>query len=375
MSKKKLKVKIQKFGIINQILDKFKKTAAKSQLILLVLALSVAVFCLVYLWSRLKSEPGLDISNQDQPSSAMVGDGLARHLDGVLVAEGEENLTPIAVMIDNHVDSWPLAALTKAQLVYEAPAEGGLSRILAIYSPADDLPKIGPVRSARPYFVDWAKELGAIYIHCGGSPEALSDIQKEYADFDVNEFYQGEYFWRDDNRARPHNVFTSSKLMASYQTKKELTKSADFIPWQFADDAPLSSNPSQQPFVSFNYSTYPQYQIKWLYNSDDNNYQRLMGGTEFKDSDNQLVTAKNIIIQFVKSEILDAVGRRRLTLIGQGEILIIQNGVNRAGTWQKPDDKTRTKFYYQDGSEVKFVRGTTWVQVLPVGWEILTINN
>ena len=108
-----------------------------------------------------------------------------RYLDGVMVEVGEENNYPVAVMIDNLKEARPQSGLSKASVVYEAEAEGRITRYLAIYAGGKDVGEIGPIRSARSYFVDWAEEFSAAYIHCGGSPDALVKISKDNV-FDFN---------------------------------------------------------------------------------------------------------------------------------------------------------------------------------------------
>lgn len=114
----------------------------------------------------------LDSSQPDCP------DCLKRWLDGEMVAPDRAEAFPIAVMIDNDPAARPQFSLAQASLVYEAPVEGGMTRYMAIYPADTDILKVGPIRSARPYFVLIAAELGAIYLHVGGSPEALSDIKR-----------------------------------------------------------------------------------------------------------------------------------------------------------------------------------------------------
>jgi len=120
-----------------------------------------------------------------------------RLIDGICV-EYEKDVDPklVAVMVENHVDARPQSGLSKARIVYEAPVEANYSRFMLIYPLGDDIDKIGPVRSARPYYLDWLAEYDNImYMHVGGSPDAL-DIISERGLFDLNEFYRGWYYWR-----------------------------------------------------------------------------------------------------------------------------------------------------------------------------------
>ena len=151
----------------------------------------------------------------------------------VLVANVEEkqvqifkgNDRPIAVMIDNHSGAWPQAGLQDAYMVYEIVVEGGETRLMALFKGTNP-EKIGPVRSARHYFIDYAMENDAIYTHFGQSPQAESDIKK-YSINDINGIAEdGTTFWRVKDKAAPHNAVTSmEKLLASAKNKKYKTTS------------------------------------------------------------------------------------------------------------------------------------------------------
>ncbi len=294
---------------------------------------------------------------------------LPRYLDGVYVEPGAENLLPIAVMIDNHVDSRLPRGLSKAQLVYEAVTEGGISRFMAIYATDQEIEKIGPVRSARPYFVEWAEEWGVAYFHCGGSNQALNKLNFSSLIFDINEFYQGQYFWRDQSLPRPYNIFTSSELIRNCQSDKELSQQGNFISWQFVDD-PLELETVIED-IGFNYSPYDEYQVNWYYNQENNNYLRYQGSRPHLDEDGGQLLAKNIIFQYIATEVIDDIGRKEIDTRGQGEILIFQNGSVEEGRWKKITRQSKTKFYYSDGQEVVFNRGPTWIEVLPLGYEVV----
>ncbi|MBI5221693.1 MAG: DUF3048 domain-containing protein [Candidatus Magasanikbacteria bacterium] len=132
-------------------------------------------------------------------------------LDGTTVSSSEMiNPFVVGIMIDNHPDARPQSGLVAAKIVYEAPAEGGITRYFAIFDSIQSVEKVGPVRSARPYFVDWLEEYSGLYMHCGGAPEALAKIKSEKV-FDADEFFNGPYYWRDESRIAPHNLFTKSE--------------------------------------------------------------------------------------------------------------------------------------------------------------------
>ena len=162
--------------------------------------------------------------------------GFHRLIDGVAV-EDETKINPplFAVQVENMVDARPLSGVARANLVYETLAEAGITRLLAIYTADDTVSEIGPVRSARAYYVDWASEFGALYAHSGGSPEALSLIPN-YNVLDLNEFANGRFFWRSSSRYAPHNLYTSTELLNSAFTAKN-GAAENFTPWLFKDEA------------------------------------------------------------------------------------------------------------------------------------------
>jgi hypothetical protein len=283
-----------------------------------------------------------------------------RLLDGVYASPEEENLPPVAVMIDNHSDASPQAGLEKASLVYEAEVEGGYTRFMAVFATVEKIAQIGPVRSARPYFVDWAQEIGAVYAHCGGSPEALVAIEQRGL-ADLNEMYNGQYFWRPGDRSAPHNIFTSSDNLNKFLENKKISN--DGYPfWQFKNDTPVSSSSVDRDIV-VNYKS-PGLKAVWVYNKADNDYIRYSGGQPFFSAGGNLVSAKNIVIQFVPAKVIDDKLRLKMSHIGSGSAIICLDGLCREGDWSKSSASSRTKFSYKEAEEVSFNAGQTWIEVV-----------
>src|SRR3989338_917408 len=167
--------------------------------------------------------------------SAVTTPMVRRAIDGVLVAEGTKEAYPFAVVIENSVDAWPLSGIGAANLVWEAPAEAGIPRLLAVFADGSDVKEIGPVRSARPYFVDWTEEFHGLFGHVGGSPEALALLPSRDV-FDVNEFSRGQFFWRSRARSAPHNVYTSSQKLQEVITRYQLPIT-NYQSGKYKDDA------------------------------------------------------------------------------------------------------------------------------------------
>jgi hypothetical protein len=291
---------------------------------------------------------------------------IRRRIDGAFVSEGKENSFPYGVMIENHVDARPPAGLSRANLVYEAEAEGGITRFLAFYASGEKIGKIGPVRSARPYYLDWAQEYGALYAHCGGSPDALALIIKNKV-YDFNEFFRGKYFWRDQSRSAPHNVYTSSDRINEYLDANS-SKNGDYEAWSYKDDAVESERgTSSEIIVNFKK---PFFTVRWIYDGKTNDYLRMNGGEIHKDEDGSEIRAKNIMIEFVKSYPTDEKGRMETRTTGGGKGIFCFDGKCKDGEWRKPSARGRTVFFDSQNAEVSLNAGTIWIEAVPIGYKV-----
>lgn len=283
-----------------------------------------------------------------------------RHpLTGTLIDAPLSELPQVfGVMIENSIDAWPLTGIEEAFLVIEAPVEGGIPRFLAFYSSDQDVAKIGPVRSARPYYVDWNDELDALYAHVGGSPEALDKIAAVQTP-DLNEFYQGEYYWRGaPPRYAPHNVYTSTdNLTEALDEFSELVPNYDA--WLFADGAPSGLDRSLSIAMG------GAYDVTWHYDVVSNRYLREQAGDTYPVEGDGVVTVDNIVVLATDIEVIDSVGRRSIRTIGEGDALVVQNGNAILVKWQKDERTSRLRFSRMDtGDEIVFNAGATWIEVV-----------
>lgn len=339
-----------------------------------------AAFCLylfIFQPSWLNAHPRLIIVDRNNASSSATSTSLVnlacpdctpRLLDGVLVKKGEENLAPIAVVIDNHPEARPPLGLSQASLVFEAPAEGGTTRYLAVFVNGEKIESIGPVRSARPYFVAWAKELGAVFAHCGGSPEALDQIGKDGV-LDMNEFFNSGFFWRDSRLAAPHNVLSSSDLFRRFAGEKGLEE-GKYQPWLFSNaSSSLSLNLATSSKINIDFWG-DGYEVAWNYNSNTKVYERSLAGSQHKDSAGNLLSAKTVIIHYVAAKVTDAKLRLDISLIGSGEAKICSDGYCQEGKWRKDSRSSRTRYYLDNGEEFIFQPGNIWVEVVESGMKI-----
>ena len=275
---------------------------------------------------------------------------------------------PIAVMIDNHDDAWPQAGLQRAYMVYEIIVEGGETRLMALFKGADDVEKIGPVRSARHYFIDYAMENDAIYTHFGESPQASSDIKK-YSIAEIDGISEdGTTFWRVKDKAAPHNAVTSMKnLIQSAKNKNyRMTSSEDSVLNYVTDEVNLEDG---QGAVSVTIPHSQLQTVKYEYDEQNKVYERYARGKEQVDWDtDEPITVKNIIITFCDNYTLSDTenkGRQGLKNIGTFDGYYITNGkaIRIKCIKNARDEKT----VYQDlnGNEIDVNDGNTFVHICP----------
>jgi hypothetical protein len=336
----------------------------------------VIVGALYFFWPRKNtaSMPKQPINEPISENSSAFSYPYRSYVDGHgVMTPQEQKPEMVGVMIDNSPDVPSQAGLSEAKIVYEALAEGGITRYLAFFEKNQEVSMVGPVRSARKYFLDWLQEYGdAMYLHVGGSPEALAYLKKSDI-FDINEFGWGKYFWRSSERIAPHNAFTKSEnWQAIFDTYGKARAVKDWQGWTFGES--VSSTANEQPHQSVLVPYFSSYKILWRYNTSSTVYERLVNNQPDKDSEKNLLTAANIVVQFTSTTIVDEVGRRDVVTVGSGDVAVLQRGVIIRGTWKKDLVLARTKFFDSQGKEILLVPGKTWVQVVPVG-TVLEITN
>ncbi len=287
-------------------------------------------------------------------------DGLVpRCLDGVLVASEDSCLLPRAIMIENHVDARPLAGIAQASIVFEAPVEGGITRLMVVFDATTTVQEIGPVRSARPYYVEWAQSLGAVYAHVGGSPEALNRIGGLMNFKNLDEMAGENYFWRSKTRFAPHNVYTNSENLNECQDKKGWEPVAEFKPWIFIDQD-TDFTPGEIREITIPYSG--SYKVKWVYDTESGLYERYVGGRAEKDKQGDGIYYKNILVLVTEERTLDDVGRLFIRTTGTGKAYYFTGGEVTEAVWSRDSNEFYT-IKTADGRDVGFLRGNTWIHI------------
>lgn len=306
------------------------------------------------------------IMNKNNEETAVSGESelvTAEEEKTIQIFQGNDR--PLAIMIDNHKDAWPQAGLQEAYMVYEMIVEGGETRLMALFKGAD-LEKIGPVRSARHYFLDYAMENDAIYVHFGESPQAGNDIKK----YSINEIdgieEDGTTFFRVKGKASPHNAVTSTaKLLESAKNKRyKMTSNEESVLNYVADEVNLEE---AQGAVSVTIPHSELQTVKYVYDEENKVYERYARGKEQVDWDTgKAITTKNIIITFCDNYTLDDVenkGRQGLKNIGTFEGYYITNGKAIKIKCIKTERDEKTKYQDLEGNEIEVNDGNTFVNI------------
>ncbi len=305
------------------------------------------------------------------PSPVLVPDPL----DGTLVPEALAGRHPIAVMVDDLLPARPQSGFSDASVVWQAPAEGGIPRYMMVFSHGTPS-SIGPVRSARYYFIAWAAEWDALYVHAGGSPQALATLRGQGAGqlvYNADEFRYGPYLWRITSRAAPHNLYTDGAHLRRLAKVVGATAPVTDAAWSFAPDAPFDERPVGGRLEI----VYPANDVRYAYDRTTNTYLRSVSGeTAQRDAaSGQRVAPKNVVIMRMSFGPLNdgepQKHRLEAQVVGSGQAWIATNGRTIPGTWRKPTLTSPTRFYDRTGTPVTLTAGQTFVQVVPLGWTVV----
>ena len=344
---------------------KKKKSGAKILVVILVILIIAAGAVLAYKIVKDKENAETAVEEND------IMQAVVEEKKTVQIFKGDDR--PIAVMIDNHSDAWPQAGLQKAYMVYEIIAEGGETRLMALFKGAD-VDKIGPVRSARHYFIDYAMENDAIYTHFGQSPQAASDLKK-YSISDINGISEdGSTFWRVKDKAAPHNAVTSTeKLLKSAENKKYKLKSSQKSVLNYVTDEVELEDGQGAVSVTIPHSNLQT--VKYMYDEENKVYERYARNKEQTDWDTkETVTTKNIIITFCDNYALsdsENKGRQGLKNIGTFDGYYITNGKAIKIKCIKNAREDQTIYQDLEGNEIKVNDGNTFVNICPTSAKVV----
>jgi len=302
----------------------------------------------------------------------------ASPVNGVLIPNDEfarlQQRAPLAVMIENDPEARPQAGFNRADLVYEAVSEGGITRFMAVFW-RNDAERVQFIRSARIYYIHWAAELGAVYVHWGQVEDpGVVDVWPVLSRLNMrtlNGLFLGqEVGYRDPNRYAPHNVYTNTGLLWNSAQARGFAGPPALEPWRFKEDNPQRpADPANRAAttvdISFG-SPGSNFAVRWDYDAASNGYLRSMGGLPHTDAvTGERLTARNVAVQFATLRPSGVKSYNVIDTVGSGTAVVFQDGVAIEGTWRKDSEAGRTRFYDAAGNEIAFNRGPTWIEVVP----------
>ena len=298
------------------------------------------------------------------PNAVVTKDGqVINDLNGSWYSYEESRKRPVAVMINNLDAAMPQSGIGKADIIYEMLAEGGITRLMAVFSDYSGLDKIGPVRSARQYFDRrGALEHDAIFVHFGDSYLAAADFETYPIDHLDGMTQSG--FYRDNSRVAPHNAYTSADLINQmiesngFRTEKKDDYKSIFS-WNVNDTDLPEGSACNKLVTAYHSSRKPWFE----YDAETKTYKRFQyGGPQIDDQTGEQLAFKNVIVQFVEHTIpVEGDYLIDLTLVGSGDAYIATDGKITAIKWEKDDMMGVTRYTYRDGTPVRLNPGKTWV--------------
>ena len=283
------------------------------------------------------------------------------HLNGIEVASKADLSKPVtAIMIENSPDARPHSGLKQAEVVYEAIAEGGITRFLTLFQ--QHKPQlIGPVRSLRMYYVDWLAPYQASVAHVGGSHASLQEVRNgKYRDID--QFFNGSSYWRANDRRPPHNVYTSFEKLDALNAGKGY-KSSQFTSFTRTDGK--ASDKPNAVSIDINFSS-SWYNTHYDYDKASNTYLRSIGGQASNDrEEGRLAPSVVIALHVNETTVMEDGWRQSIVTTGTGTATVFQNGTVAEYTWRKNDRFSPLELIDAAGKPVALNRGQTWIAAVP----------
>ena len=276
----------------------------------------------------------------------------------------EVTMRPVIATINNHPDARPQSGIASADVIYEMLAEGDVTRLLALYQ--SEVPdNIGPIRSARSYFVELAQGLDAFYIAHGYSPEAQVMLTNGVVDNINGMAYDGTIFKRSTDRVAPHNSYISGENVpvAAEKVGTSLLYHKK-VSYTFYDEEESVKIGTQANEVSIRYSSHDVFNSSYKYNASSKTYSRQSDNVETIDAlTNEPIALSNILFFEMDHQIIDNAGRREIDITTGGTAYVFQEGTMREVRWDNVDGLL--KAFEPDGTEVKLVPGKTWIHFVP----------
>lgn len=340
--------------------------------IIIVLIIAVLILAGMFLVKYLKSEK--EVSNNN-----VIGEKENKEevvVKKLQIVDEDSKSRPYAVMINNNHAAWPQCGIQDAYLVYEIISEGGITRMMALYKDQNTA-KIGSIRSARHYFIDYAEENDAIFVHWGGSPQAYARLNTGIDSLDGIAL-EGSVFFRDRtlNRDYEHTGFTSMENVKEYAQSKGYTRETnkDLLLNYSVDEIDVSTLEGAKSAVKIEIEYSDYHTTSYEYDEENKVYKRFMSGKANVDLETgEQYTAKNIIVYSVQNYTIndgENKGRQELNNIGSGSGYYITDGYAIPITWEKTSHSEQTVYKYANGTEITVNDGNTFIQIYPKTGEL-----
>jgi len=264
------------------------------------------------------------------------------------------------IMIENSPDARPQSGIKDSGVVFEAIAEGGITRFLVLYQ--EQKPQlVGPVRSVRMYYVDWVAAFNAGIAHVGGSAAALAEVRNG-AYRDLDQFFNSSSYWRAKDRAAPHNVYTSFEKLDALNAKKGYTSST-FTGFTRKDSTASPEPTAKSVDVKISSALFNSH---YNYNPTTNTYDRSQAGAAHLDREGGQISPRVVVVlKVTQSTVLEDGYRESINAIGQGGAVIFQDGAAQEVTWHKASKTAQLTFTDRAGKDVALARGQTWITAVP----------
>ena len=321
----------------------------------------VIVLVLLAGCSSTKDETTKDQSKDTDNVEVTAGQQNTYPLTGVGTDE-EINDRAISVMVNNHPKARPQSGISKADVVYEILAESNITRFLAIYQ--SEFPeKIGPIRSARDYYIELAKGYESLYIFHGWSPDAKELIQSDYIDHLNGLTYDTTLFKRSSERKAPHNSYITYENILKGAKKEGYTMENHTPAYTFfAEDETGLIAGEEFTTANISYGS-AAYDVTYKYDSTKEKYTRYTSGARTEDEEaDEPVLLDNILIVEAAHQVVDNKGRRDIDLTSGGQAYLLQKGKRLEIQWENKDNRIVP---VSGGTEVKLVQGKTWINIIP----------
>ncbi|HUD10232.1 MAG TPA: DUF3048 domain-containing protein [Candidatus Saccharimonadales bacterium] len=336
----------------------WEKLTKKQKIIAVVVAIVILLIAGGVTWKLTHYKPPTKTQSVMIPAKP-VSTTVASTLTGLQVNPSVNQREVTGVMIENSIPARPQSGLNQAGVVFEAVAEAGITRFLALYQ--DTQPTyLGPVRSARPYYVQWCLGFDCALAHVGGSPEALTDITAWNVQ-DLNQYYNSGAYERISTREAPHNVYTSAAQLNVLEAKKSFTRSI-FTGFPRKADQPDKTPNASSIDISPSSVAYSSH---YDYDATGNDYKRSEAGAPHMEVDQTGAQAQiipKVVIAMVMTQGIEADDyHTTYDVIGSGQAFVFQDGTVTTGTWQKTSNTSQISFTTTAGKTIKLNAGQTWL--------------